>query len=171
MKTIEETSALWRGTAKILAVMPASTQPTTLATAKRSHAVEVRVRAAGNEHQMVTLQGGPGGYRRTPCPDCPWRKDAIGIFPPEAFVHSAPTAYDMATSMFGCHESGKVKPATCAGFLLRGAGHNLTVRIGHITGTYKHDVHDGGLPLHDNYRDMAIANGVDQDHPALEHCR
>jgi len=138
---------------------------------KAKPVVETRARPAGPDHQVVTLEGGSGLYRREPCSDCPWRKDATGEFPPEAFVHSAPTAYDMADATFACHQQGKKKPATCAGFLLRGSQHNMTVLLGLITGRYKLDVEDGGVELHDNYRAMAIANGVDPAHPALRPCR
>lgn len=171
MITIEETAATWRVTATRLSAIAAREASLPSPAAKTSRAVELRVRAAGGEHQVVTMQGGPGGYRRTPCTDCPWRKDATGAFPAEAFLHSAETAYDMATEVFGCHQSGTAKPATCAGFLLRGAEHNLTVRVGHITGKFKNDVRDERVALHASYRDMAVANGVDPDHPALKPCR
>ena len=92
-------------------------------------------------------------------------------FPAEAFRHSANTAYDMSDHSFGCHQSGSKRPATCAGFLLRGADHNLSVRLGYMTGQYQDDVSDAGEDLHESYRDMAIANGVDPDDVALKHCR
>jgi hypothetical protein len=129
------------------------------------------IRPAGDDHQVLTIEGGKGTYRKKPCPQCPWRVDATGVFPASAFVHSATTAYDMANNSFGCHEAGKDKPATCAGFLLKGADHNLSVRMGFVTGRIKNDVKDGGHDLHESYRDMAIANGVDSDHPALKPCR
>ena len=66
--------------------------------------------------------------------------------------------------------SGQKNPATCAGFLLRGADHNLSVRIMHMQGRGL-DVRDNGLELHDNYRQMAIANGVDEMDPVLKPCR
>ncbi|SPK77196.1 conserved protein of unknown function (plasmid) [Cupriavidus taiwanensis] len=130
-----------------------------------------RARAAGPEHQVVTVEGGKGSYRRAPCAKCPWRIDAVGEFPAEAFRHSAETAYDMATHTFACHESGARKPAMCAGFLLRGADHNLSVRLKMIQGYVFGDVSDGGHELHDNYRAMAIANGVAIDDPVLVACR
>lgn len=129
------------------------------------------IRPAGDDHQVVTVEGGGGIYRRVPCSDCPWRKDATGVFPAEAFRHSASTAYDMASNTFGCHQSGNDKPATCAGFLLRGADHNMAVRLGYMSGRYKCDVTDGGHELHDDYRSMAEANGVDSDDPVLTSCR
>lgn len=131
----------------------------------------LRVRPADDFHQVVTVEGGKGAYRRKPCAQCPWRKDATGVFPAEAFRHSAETAYDMATHTFGCHASGTGKPQACAGFLLRGAAHNLSARMRYMKGTYKHDVHDGGHALHENYRAMAIANGVNPDDPVLGPCR
>lgn len=132
-------------------------------------------RAAGPDHQVVTTvspsKEGLRTYRRKPCSDCPWRKDAVGEFPAEAFVHSAGTAYDMAEQTFACHQSGVNKPAVCAGFLLRGADHNMSVRIGHITGAIQDDVSDDGIELFDSYRDMAVANGVDPEDEALKPCR
>lgn len=133
--------------------------------------VVTEIKPADLNHQVVTVEGGRGTYRKKPCKNCPWRKDAVGVFPAEAFRHSANTAYDMAKKTFGCHESGTKKPAVCAGFLLRGADHNLTVRMGYITGKFQGDVVDGGHELHENYRAMAVANGVDPDDPALVPCR
>lgn len=131
----------------------------------------IAVRPAGADHQVVTLQGGRGTYRRKPCSDCPWRVDATGVFPAEAFRHSASTAYDMSDRTFACHQSGGGKPATCAGFLLRGAAHNLAIRLKLIKGEIVGDVVDGGLQLHDSYRAMAIANGVGADEEVLAPCR
>lgn len=130
-----------------------------------------RTRAAGPDHQVVTVQGGKGSYRRTPCAKCPWRVDAVGEFPAEAFRHSAETAYDMSTHTFACHDSGTRKPAMCAGFLLRGADHNLSVRLKKIQGDSFSDVGADGHQLHENYRAMAIANGVAPDDPVLAACR
>jgi hypothetical protein len=42
-----------------------------------------------------------------------------------------------------CHESGHEKPAICAGFLLRGAVHNLSVRLKFAVGQLRQDVGDG----------------------------
>ena len=103
----------------------------------------------------------------SPCARCPWVVDSPREFPPEVFQHSAKTAYDCATHTFGCHVSGVHRPATCAGFLLRGATHNLHVRL---YGPGEESVHIS-RPLHANYRAMAIANGVDPDDPALARCR
>lgn len=130
------------------------------------------IRPAGPFDQVVTVQGGKGSYRKTPCRGCPWVKANDGTFPAEAFVHSAPTSYDMAKSRFGCHESGASKPATCAGFLLRGSDHNLAVRLDLLNGRINLDeLSDGGRELHDNYSAMAIANGVPKDAPELGPCR
>lgn len=138
-------------------------------TIKPAHILQAR--AAGDDHQVVTAEGGSGGYCRRPCADCPWRKDAVGVFPAEAFRHSAATAYDMADRTFACHQAGIENPKICAGFLLRGADHNLSVRLKRIKGGLREDVSDAGHQLHASYRDMAIANGVDPDDPILEPCR
>ncbi len=132
----------------------------------------IETRAAGNDHQVVTVKSKGAGKtcRRKPCPNCPWRKDAMGEFPPEAFKHSARTNYDQSTSLFACHDSGVENVAICAGFLLRGADNNIAARLGYIRGEIP-DVEDGGIELFDNYREMAIANGVDSDDPSLGPCR
>ncbi|WP_413460733.1 DUF6283 family protein [Herbaspirillum huttiense] len=137
----------------------------------RKAPVITKIRTADANNQVVTVEGGKGAYRRQPCAKCPWRVDATGEFPAEAFRHSAGTAYDMAQHTFGCHESGTKKPATCAGFLLRGAAHNMSVRLAYMTGRIIGDVTDGGHKLHENYRAMAIANGVPADDAALTACR
>ncbi|MCW5230946.1 DUF6283 family protein [Verminephrobacter eiseniae] len=138
-------------------------------TAKRTIVLETR--PAGDDYQVVSVKSPKKSYRKQPCSDCPWRVDAVGEFPAEAFRHSARTAYDLSEHVFGCHQSGSEKPATCAGFLLRGADHNLAVRLRHSSGEYKGDVSDGGMALHDNYVEMAVANGVDRDDPCLQPCR
>jgi hypothetical protein len=138
---------------------------------KRTSARVTDTRMAGQDHAVLSVEGGSGAYRREPCPDCPWRVDATGVFPAEAFRHSAETAYDMARETFGCHQSGKEKPATCAGFLLRGADHNLSIRMRRGMGERFDDVSNGGHVLHRDYVDMAVANGVDPDDPVLRPCR
>lgn len=92
-----------------------------------------------------------------------------GEFAADDFRRLAHTAYDMDHRIFTCHKSQEDKPMVCAGFLLRGAAHNLTVRLnyGHARG----QVQDGGYPLYPDYRAMAVANGVDEDDPVLVRCR
>lgn len=107
--------------------------------------------------------------RHKPCEQCPWRKDVpTGVFPEQAYRESAPTSYDMAQSTFACHMSGAENPATCAGFLLRHADNNLSVRLSLMTGRIDlTKIGDGGYPIYESYREMAIANGVDKDDPCL----
>lgn len=140
-------------------------------TPKQVEPAITQTRPAGPNHQVVTVVGGRGTYRRKPCSDCPWRKDAVGEFPAEAFRHSANTSYDMDVHTFACHQAGAAKPAICAGFLLRGAEHNLTIRLGYMRGRFKSDFSDGGVDLHENYRAMAVANGVDPNDTVLALCR
>lgn len=132
-----------------------------------------RARPAGENHQVLTLEGGTAStYRRKPCATCPWRKDAVGEFPAEAFRHSADTAYDQAFATFACHQTGAGKPALCAGFLLRGADHNIGVRLAAIRGDVDlRDVSDDGLDLFDDYFDMAVANGCDPAEDVLQPIR
>jgi hypothetical protein len=135
-------------------------------------ATVTRRRRAGDQHAVVTLKGNVGSYRRSPCEECPWRRDLpTGIFPLEAFRISAPTAYDAAFTMFGCHMS-KRRPLTCAGFLpSEGAIHNIGVRLACARERINLAEVDSDVPLYRNYREMAIANGVAPDDPALTSCR
>jgi hypothetical protein len=129
-------------------------------------------RSAGKNHAVVTVVNGDDRYCTQPCPECPWRKDQTGEFPPEASKISANTANDMNTHTFGCHMAGTEKPATCAGFILNGSIHNLTVRLKVITGKIDlSKISNGGHELHKDYRSMAIANGVKKNDPAIKECR
>lgn len=127
---------------------------------------------ADENHQVLSVTGGSKTHMKKPCPDCPWRKDAVGEFPAEAFRISAKTSYDMAQSTFACHQAGAENPRTCAGFLLsESAHHNMQVRLEKMRGVDYRDVSSGGAELFDTYAEMAIANGVDPDDPILEGCR
>lgn len=134
--------------------------------------VEIRGVTKCSEEYGVThliVRNSTKHARRTkPCEQCPWRKDVpTGVFPAEAYRTSAPTAYDAAMSTFSCHMSG-LDSATCAGFLMRHATHNIAVRISESEGRLNVDeVTDGGYPLYETYREMAIANGVDPKDPVL----
>lgn len=130
------------------------------------------VRIAGPEHAVCTVTSTSTAYRKEPCAECPWRVDQVGKFPAEAFRHSAGTAYDAAHNTFACHMSGVDKPATCAGFLLKNAANNVGVRVAAALGRIDlSQVQDGGIPLHDSYKAMAVANGVSPDDPVLAKCR
>lgn len=133
----------------------------------------VAVTPAGERHQVVTVcsDSGISDYMKSPCKDCPWKVSSTGEFPAEAFIHSATTAYDMASNTFACHSAGCEKPKTCAGFLLIGSDHNLAVRMKRILGENFDGLNDGGHELFKSYREMAIANGVEDNHPALAPCR
>lgn len=136
--------------------------------------VEVlKVTQADENHQVWSIRtgAGPMAHQRKPCRNCPWRRDAVGEFPAEAFKLSAKTAYDMAKETFCCHSAGPGKPSVCAGFLLRGADDNFSVRMAYLSGRLTQDFHENGHELFDSYREMAIANGVDPEDPVLKLCR
>lgn len=118
---------------------------------------------------LTTRGGGAALARMRPCDECPWRKDVpTGRFPADAFRESAQTAYDMASSTFGCHMSSEDAPATCAGFLLRHATHNLGVRLSLMQGRLDlQRLNDAGLEIYETYREMAVANGVAPEDPVL----
>lgn len=109
--------------------------------------------------------------RKRPCAECPWRRDApAGHFPPQAFQRLAASSYDMERTIFQCHDTTDETPLVCAGFLERGADNNLTVRLAYMDGMEKQD-RSGGEELFDDFREMAVANGVDPDDITLKPCR
>lgn len=137
-------------------------------------------RLAGEDHAVVTVAGGSNRFRRRVCSDCPWRRDAVGEFPAEAFRLSANTGIqhlthaadvEQALHTFACHQSGTEKPATCAGYILRGSD-AISWRVGAATGKFMPSmVSDGGVALFGSYYEMAVANGVPADDPVLDGCR
>lgn len=110
--------------------------------------------------------------QRRPCAECPWRLDVEpGRFPPGRYRVLAGTAYDLAERVFACHKSIEGADVACAGFLERGADHNLSIRFAYMRRQLERIDRSGGLELFEDYRAMAIANGVDPDDPVLEPCR
>ena len=137
-------------------------------------------RMADDNHAVITVAGGGHRYRRHPCARCPWRVDAVGEFPAEAFRLSANTGadgskiltigFEEASHTFGCHDSGSAKPATCAGYILRGDD-GIGWRLAVMTGRFDPKRVRTDVPLFASYYDMAVANGVPPDDPALDACR
>jgi hypothetical protein len=110
--------------------------------------------------------------RRRPCGECPWLRAApLGHFPVDAFQRLANTAEDMSRRVFQCHETSDGRPLVCAGFLERGADHNLTVRLAMSSGDIEPRDRSGGEDLYASYREMAVANGLDPDDAHLASCR
>lgn len=112
-------------------------------------------------------------HPKKPCAECPWRTDVEpGRFGADRFRELASTGEDMAMKLFACHKSADEQPTVCAGFLLRGAAHNLSLRLAYSRGEIiPENVSDGGYPLFAGYREMAVANGVDPRDPALRNVR
>ncbi|MFJ4741340.1 DUF6283 family protein [Streptomyces sp. NPDC088775] len=118
----------------------------------------------------VDYQGLPVA-QRSPCAGterCPWRRDAVpGAFPAEAFRLSAPTSYPDSDRRFGCHSSSAEAPRVCAGWLLRGASGNQQVLKLLKAGVIEAPVLPAGVELYEDYVEMAVANGVAGEDPAL----
>lgn len=107
-------------------------------------------------------------HAKIPCAECPWRRDvAPGKFPPERFEALASTAYDLAGTVFACHMSKEGGEFACAGFVLQSSAHNFRCRMARMP----FDDVKSPYPLFNTYREMAIANGVDEDDPSLRNCR
>lgn len=94
-----------------------------------------------------------------------------GEFDVERYRVLAASAYDMSHMVFACHKSEEGADVVCAGFLERGADHNFAIRLAYIRGDLQLIDRSGGLPLHADYRALAVANGVDPDDPVLRPCR
>lgn len=110
-------------------------------------------------------------HAKIPCAECPWRRDVPpGKFPPERFRALADCAYDMGRQVFACHMSKEGEEFACAGFLLQSAAHNLSVRLALARGDFRQDVNSPYV-LYATYREMAAANGVKRNDPALKQCR
>ena len=136
-------------------------------------------RLADVNHAVITVKGGGGQYRRSPCPTCPWRKDAVGIFPAQAFRLSANTATDGSkiregddtwTHTFVCHQSRAGKPLICAGYILNGSD-AIGWRIAVTRGKFDPARVQSDVPLWTSYREMAEANGVSPNDKALQVCK
>lgn len=106
-------------------------------------------------------------HAKVPCGECPWRTDVpLGKFPPERFEALASTAYDLAGTIFACHMSKEGGEFACAGFLLQSSAHNLLCRLARMRFEVR-----SPYPLFGTYREMAVANGVDEGSPCLDRCR
>lgn len=107
-------------------------------------------------------------HAKIPCAECPWRTDVpAGKFPPERYVALASTAYDMASTVFACHMSKDGSEFACAGFILKSSVHNFRCRMARAP----FDEVRSPYPLFETYRELAVANGVDEYDPALRNCR
>ncbi len=106
-------------------------------------------------------------YCKTPCDECPWRKDMpVGRFPADNYRQLANTAQDLALHTFACHKSAEGQEAICAGYILKQSAHNLAMRMA------RHSFEASSpYPLYENFRELAIANGVDSNDLALLECR
>lgn len=138
----------------------------------RKGARVIRQRPADAIWGVTSLEyQGPPVAQRSPCASterCPWRQDATpGIFPAEAFRLSAPTSYPDSDRLFGCHSSTPEAPRVCAGWLLRGAAGNRQVQEMLKSGHLDKPIVPDGVELYDDYAEMAMANGVAEDDPAL----
>lgn len=132
----------------------------------------LRVRPADDQWGVVTVAStDPRAAQPAPCAGaepCPWRRDAPPQqFPAQAYRDSAATSLPGATSLFGCHSSTREHPLICAGWLLRGAQHHDGIQRALADGTLTLPELPAGVDLYDSYQDMATANGVDPNDPAL----
>jgi hypothetical protein len=111
-------------------------------------------------------------YQKRLCVECPWRRSTpVGKFSADKYRELAGTAEDMSQRVFTCHMTPEHKPNACAGWIQQQGGHNLTIRMALIGGSLDLSEIEAEPNLYANYREIAIANGVDEDDPALEDIR
>lgn len=78
---------------------------------------------------------------------------------------------DMDQRLFQCHRTTDERPFVCGGFLARGADHNLSIRLTRMRGDLPPFRGEDHAPLYDDYREMAVSNGVNSSDPILDQCR
>lgn len=149
---------------------------------KQSKGTIIRCEPVSDEWAVTTRAGSNVGtdpqkrFRKRFCKTCPWLKANVGRFPPRAFELSARTSYDIADSMkqgspaFQCHSD---PDRICAGYIKSLNGHHsLPVRMLAMEVPDIHDqIADPPSEPFDNYYDMAVANGVDPESPAIAKVR
>jgi hypothetical protein len=69
---------------------------------------------------------------------------------------------------FGCHSSTDARPLLCAGWLLAGADGNEEILEMFRTGALAMPDLPDGVEVYGSYTEMAVANGVAADGPALQ---
>lgn len=111
----------------------------------------------------------PFAVRRV-CTECPFRRDvAPGRFKPARFIALADTARPGGLpSIFACHKSPFGSEMACAGFLLTCGHDSNRVRLAMSSGRLNMADIKSDAPLYSTYREMAVANRVRADHPALD---
>jgi hypothetical protein len=126
--------------------------------------------ASDNPVDVLKVPGLP--HRKVACAECPWRRsNPPGKFPPERYIALANTTVDMSMRIFACHMAKEDKPATCAGWLQMASAHNFAVRMAMSTGRLDLSELVPITGLYETYREMAVANGVAGDDPALARVR
>lgn len=115
-------------------------------------------------------------YRKRPCENCPWRKDAPpGEFPAERYEVLAASARrengagysdnpQMHDPMFACHKSADGKEIACAGWLAVCGSDHVRIRVAVIRGEMPPSVLRPGADwpeLFETYQEMAATQAAD----------
>lgn len=111
--------------------------------------------------------------RNTPCPECPWRRDApVGHFPADRYRALAGTSTQSFGTLFACHLSEEGNDLTCAGYLAVAGATSIRVRLavsgGHLDLTSIADAAPNFPPMYGSFAEMAVANGVPAGDPTLD---
>ena len=112
--------------------------------------------------------------RDRPCPECPWqRKAPPGKFDADRYRQLAGTARQTMDGVFACHMSAEGGEIACAGYLATTGATSIRVRVWFAAGLVDLHAIDAAArepdypDLYGSYAEMAVANGVPADDPAL----
>lgn len=92
---------------------------------------------------------------RTPCNECPWRRDAPpGRFPPSRYAALERTCQQRMAPVFACHKTKEGSDRACVGYLLRDGDNNIRVRLWQLR------THHGDAAPHEQVARAALASPV-----------
>ncbi len=101
--------------------------------------------------------------KRSPCNDCPWRKDApLGYWHPKHFRDVWFNCQDDGLHLMLCHKSKVAKrPIICAGYALIIKFNSIGLRFSAISGEFVPENYSAkGIPLHRSFKAMMVAQGL-----------
>jgi hypothetical protein len=99
--------------------------------------------------------------KRTPCAECPWRRDVpTGTWPAERFQKLARTCRDDGWACMACHKSREGEELPCAGFVIVQRMDSIGVRLAVWRGMKLED-YATDVELFGSFEEMLAANDVE----------
>ena len=103
--------------------------------------------------------------KRSPCADCPWRKDApVGFWHKSNFNKLWKNCQDDGLRLMLCHKSRKSrKKQICAGYAIVLGYESIGLRLAAISGQFDPNDYDAnGIVLHPSFEAIMKAQGIRQ---------